>query len=502
MTNRLRSPLLFGALVLIAILWPMRAQAAGPQDDLHAAMASVQGAFQAAKAGDLSGAEAQYKVFENRWSEIEDGIREVSRDSYRAIEAQMSQVSVALGSKQVGAVASALAALDAENQAFIAGKPPVARTANARGAPAVATPASKATIATLLTEIEATKAAVQGGDWARAAAEFDAFGSTWVDVEGQVKTRSATDYREIENDMARVTSAIGQRDASATGLLDGLTTRLALYRQQAVYTPFDAGIIIFREGMEAMLVVVALLAFVRRSGNEDKSGYIWWGVALGVISSIALGVVINTILGQAFTGENREFMEGITGLFAAAMLLYVSYWLHSKSSLVAWQRYVSDSTTRALASGNLFGLAFLAFLAVFREGGETVLFFLGMAGNIAIQDLAIGLAAGTVTLAVIGLLLTIAGLRIPMRPFFMVASVLTFYLCFKFVGTGVHALQIADLLPATTSDLLPANDLLGLYPTLESTLPQLALLLICLAVWVRGIGADRAVRAGAAAAHK
>jgi high-affinity iron transporter len=217
--------------------------------------------------------------------------------------------------------------------------------------------------------------------------------------------------------------------------------------------------------------------------------------------SIGLGVAINAILGQAFTGENRELMEGITGLFAAAMLLYVSYWLHSKSSLGAWQRYVSDSTTRALASGNLLGLAFLAFLAVFREGGETVLFLLGMAGNISMQNLAIGLAAGTVILGVIGLLLTVAGLRIPMRPFFMVASVLTFYLCFKFLGTGVHALQIADLVPASTSDLLPSNDLLGLYPTWESTLPQLALLLIGLGVWLRGMIADRAVRGSTAPAH-
>ncbi|MEI6664813.1 MAG: FTR1 family protein [Chloroflexota bacterium] len=488
-------------LLLLSLAWPIAARAAGPQDEIQAANVSVQSALKAVTAGDLATAEAQYKVFENRWFEIEEGVRDTSREAYRAIEAQMSQVSVGLSSKKADALATALTALNAENQAFIAGKPPFAGQATANRTAAAAMPAGKPTIATLLIELDATRSAVRRGDWVAAAAQFDAFGSTWPDVEGEVKTRSATDYRIAEVDMARVTTAIAQHDAGATALLDDLSTRLTPYKQQIAYGAFDAGVIIFREGMEAMLVVVALLAFLRRSGNWDKSGYVWWGSALGVVSSIALGITINAILGKAFSGENREFIEGITGLFAAAMLLYVSYWLHSKSSLGAWQGYVNDSTMRALASGNLIGLALLAFLAVFREGGETVLFFLGMAGNISTPDLFIGLASGTVILAIIGFLLTVAGLRIPMRPFFTVASVLTFYLCFKFLGTGMHALQISNLLPATTAPLLPATDFFGLYPTWESTLPQLALLLIGLGIWAKGMARDRAVRVGTAPAQ-
>ena len=207
-----------------------------------------------------------------------------------------------------------------------------------------------ATVDRLIDLIGETRTAVQRGDWTAAAARFDAFGATWVDVEGQVKTRSAGDYRAIEDDMARVSTALGAKSTDATALLDGMSTRLEPYRAPAAYGPFDATIIIFREGMEAMLVLVALLAFLRRSGNPDKGPYVWWGAAAGVGASIGLGVAINAILGRAFTGENREFMEGVTGLIAAAMLLYVSYWLHSKASLGAWQHYINDRTTRALES--------------------------------------------------------------------------------------------------------------------------------------------------------
>src|SRR5262249_47949903 len=168
---------------------------------------------------------------------------------------------------------------------------------------------------------------------------------------------------------------------------------------------------------------------------------------------------------EAFNGEHRELLEGITGLIAAAMLLYVTYWLHSQTSLGAWQRYIRERTTAALATGSLFGLGLLSFLAVFREGGETVLFLIGMTGKIATGDLLLGLAIGFAFLAVVGVLLTIVGVRIPMRPFFAVASVLTFYLCFKFVGTGLHALQVADVLQARTASFLPASDTLGLFPT-------------------------------------
>jgi high-affinity iron transporter len=139
-------------------------------------------------------------------------------------------------------------------------------------------------------------------------------------------------------------------------------------------------------------------------------------------------------------------------------------------------------------------LSLLSFLAVFREGAETVLFLLGMTGKIATADLLLGLAIGAAFLAVLGVLLIFAGIKIPMRPFFAVASVLTFYLCFKFLGTGIHGLQVADVLPATTADILPSNETLGLFPTWQTTVPQIALLLTGLAIAVRAQVSDIGIR--------
>ncbi|WJH35974.1 FTR1 family protein [Paenibacillus sp. CC-CFT747] len=109
---------------------------------------------------------------------------------------------------------------------------------------------------------------------------------------------------------------------------------------------------------------------------------------------------------------------GYTGLFAAVMLIYMSYWLHSKASLASWKQYIHSKGTNALAAGSLWSIAILAFLAVFREGTETVLFFIGMASSISTASLLGGIAIGAALLSVIAALILKAGVRIPMRPFF------------------------------------------------------------------------------------
>jgi FTR1 family protein len=222
--------------------------------------------------------------------------------------------------------------------------------------------------------------------------------------------------------------------------------------------------------------MVALSAFLKKSDNVAGQRWLWSGATAGLLVSVALGLSIQAFFGAIINPTNRELMEGVIGLFAAAMLLYVSYWLHSRASLSGWQAYISQRTSQAVAGGQLFGLAVLAFLAVFREGAETALFYLGMASSITNADLLIGLGAGVAILAAVGFLMLVVGVRIPMRPFFTVASVLVFYLCFKFVGTGIHALQVAGVIPAGSASFLVGVDAIGVYPTWPTTIAQLVLL--------------------------
>ena len=315
-------------------------------------------------------------------------------------------------------------------------------------------------------------------DAAGAAAEMKAFQTAWIDVEGVVKTRSPQVYTSTENDMATAYSLLTSTPADlskARAVIDKMRAALQPFLDETRYGPFDAAVILLREGLEALLVVTALLAFLAKTGNRARSVWVWAGGGAGVALSVVVALVVNIAFAQASAGANREVLEGIVGLFAAVMLIYMSYWLHSKSSLGAWQRYIRDKSSAALARNSLLSLALISFLAVFREGAETVLFYVGMAPSISIGDLALGLALGAAGLTAIGVAMLVFGLKLPIRPFFFVAGILVYYLAFKFIGTGIHALQVAGVLPATTGPL-PENGFFGLYPTWQTTIPQLALL--------------------------
>lgn len=373
------------------------------------------------------------------------------------------------------ALAEALDALYDTNRDFSAGK---------SGASSGGSAKSTANVNTLLGLIEESRDALAKQDYATAAKELKEFQMVWLDVEGQVKTRSADAYSATENDMALALTLLNQNSPEAKAVLDRMYTRLEPYKNAGNYGIFDAFIILLREGLEALLVVVALVTFLRKSGNANKQGWIWGGAGVGIVISVILGIAVQLFFASTINASNRELIEGITGLVAAAMLFYVSYWMHSKASAGAWQRYIKQKSTAALATGSLFGLALLSFLAIFREGAETVLFYLGIGSSISTSDLLIGLGTGTLALIVLGVLMLVIGLRIPMGPFFTIASLLVFYLCFKFIGTGLHALQVANILPSHSASYLPENSFFGLFPTWETTIVQLVVLLIGITVVV------------------
>ncbi len=157
---------------------------------------------------------------------------------------------------------------------------------------------------------------------------------------------------------------------------------------------------------------------------------------------------------------------------------YVRLWLHAKASLAGWRRYLNSTAGAALAKNSLLSLSAISFLAVFREGAETVIFYIGIAPSISTGDLLLGVGIAFGLLVVFGSLVFTFGMRVPVAPFLRVTSILIYYLAFKFVGTGVHSLQVAGKISATHADYLPANDFIGLYPTWETAIGQIILLLL------------------------
>ncbi|MFQ5576265.1 MAG: FTR1 family protein [Anaerolineae bacterium] len=455
---------------------PALAEGPSPAEHLRGIARAAAEGIEAAEAGDIAAMQAQHEKIHKAWEAFEDEIREQSPVAYVELEGALEAVkeTVRLDAPDAAVARQAFAHLEEEAEEIAARF----ESGNIAGREAVA-----ATPAGLLKNLDAAHRAIEDGNIAEAAEHLETVMVAWPAAEGAIAAKSPEAYTAIEVDLGKAAGALEAGDvAAAEAAIERLRDNLAPFAAGTRYTPFDAAAIILREGLEALLVIVALLAFLNRSGNRDRHGWIWAGAGVGVLVSLITAFLLQRIFSAAMAGQNREVIEGVTGLVAAGLLFYVSYWLHSKSNLQAWQKYIDHRTSQALARGSMFGLASLAFLAVFREGAETAVFYLGMASSIAVADLALGLGAGLVILAVIAVLMLRLGLRIPLRPFFQVAGLLVYYLGFKFVGTGIHALQVAGVLPVSPVAFLKAIPFIGLYPTWEVVAPQALLLVAALAV--------------------
>jgi high-affinity iron transporter len=237
-------------------------------------------------------------------------------------------------------------------------------------------------------------------------------------------------------------------------------------------------LIILREGFEAILVIGAIVAFLLKTGHRERLRSIWWGVAWGVLASAATAIVLKTVLSAM--PASRELIEGSTLLIAVVVLFSVSYWLISKVEAAKWQQFIREKVSNALEHGGGTALAFVAFLAVYREGAETALFYQALfnEGTRVALPIALGILVGGGALAVIFTLFYRFGVRIPLRQFFGVTSVLLYYMAFVFMGKGIRELQEGNLLSITLIPGAPHFDALGLYPTVETLLAQLVLLVL------------------------
>jgi len=235
-------------------------------------------------------------------------------------------------------------------------------------------------------------------------------------------------------------------------------------------------LIILREGFEAILVIGAVVAFLLKTGHRERLKSIWMGIGLGLAASALTAVVLRTVLDAI--PASQDIIEGITLLIAVCVLFSVSYWLISRVEAAKWQQFIREKVTTALEHGGGRALAFVAFLAVYREGAETALFYQALfneGAHVAVP-ITLGIVVGFGALAVIFTLFYRFGVRIPLRPFFSVTSVLLYYMAFVFVGKGIRELQEGNALPITIIPGMPSVEALGIYATWQTVLAQLILL--------------------------
>ncbi len=336
------------------------------------------------------------------------------------------------------------------------------------------------------------RSAIDAGDEAAAATAVDAAYLHFERAENGIKASDPELAEEIEGSLDALRLAVSRDDPRAArrvlAALDPLLERAASAPAGEPLAPWAAfgqsfGIL-FREGIEALLLCAALAAACAKRGTPGAGRAIWGGAGLAIAASLGTAFVVNRLL--ADVPASREALEGFTMLLAAAVLFYVSYWLLSKLQVARWMGYLRSQLGRAETR---WALAGVAFLAVYREGVETVLFYQALGGIGQPAPIWGGIAVGALVLTAIGVAIVRFGLRLPMRPLFAVTGGLLYYLAVVFAGQGMHELQEAGWMSVTAIDGVPSIGWLGIHPTLETLLAQgLLLALAALAgivVWRR-----------------
>jgi high-affinity iron transporter len=243
---------------------------------------------------------------------------------------------------------------------------------------------------------------------------------------------------------------------------------------------FEALLIITREGFEAIIIVGAIVAYLIKSGNKDKTRAVYVGSLIALAASVLMAFVLGVLLRDS--GQNQELIEGFTMLLAVAVLFYVSNWMVSKAESQVWANYIKDKVQSSITKGSVFSLSFAAFLAVFREGAETILFYQAVLAKTQtyFSMVWVGLGVGCVLLVAVYLVIRLLSIKLPLKPFFLGTSILLFIMSISFVGAGVKELQEGNLVSVTPLDGIASVELLGIYPTLETLVPQIVLLAITL----------------------
>lgn len=452
-----------------------------PKERAHKQIAALlpllQNSMTAITEGDLPKAKQSYNSFVTGWYKAEGLVRAENAAIYGDMEIKISSARIALNTEPPDPKKSAekVQALITTVDNYLSGKAGQQAATNAS--------TEQPSISSLLELLASVETDIANQDATAASDKMETFITAWPSVEGVVMTKSQATYSSIEAKMVAIPTLILSNPPQwekATAHLAEMKTELAPFATTSSYTAWDAGLILFREGLEAILIIVSLLTVLNKSGNADKRKWIWSGSIAGIVVSAILAVILSFVFSNLSTGNSRETIEGVTGLIAVFFMVTIGAWLHKKSNLQAWNQFVEKSIGSSLAKGALLSLSFTAFLAVAREGAETIIFYMGMAATISMTDLVIGILSALVVLAVIGLVIIKLSARIPVRPFFFVASLLLYYMAFKFVGVSIHALQVTGSLSAHSSDYLLYAPTLGIYASWETTIPQLIILVIVL----------------------
>ena len=320
-------------------------------------------------------------------------------------------------------------------------------------------------------------------------------------VDGGEEKYSITKYRKKNNAAKQVLLSTAKRldeqeaaEKAAAAAEAGETTEAEVVEEPKQSDPrlltfLGAFGIIVREGLEAILVIAAIIAYLTKSGNGKSLKNVYIGAVAGIAASFAAAAVLAWAKSAfATAGLAQEIIEGITALIAVCVLFYVSNWMISKAEAASWSRYIDGKVQSSVEQGSAFALAFTAFLSVFREGAEVVLFYQPMLSEGNAGMVWAGFGAGCVLLVFVYLAITKLSIKLPIKVFFTATSILMAVMCVAFLGSGIKELaegNVFDLVYNVPG--IPENDVIqifGIYPYLETLVPQLILSIVLLVTFM------------------
>ena len=302
-------------------------------------------------------------------------------------------------------------------------------------------------------------------------------------VEPALSTRDRTLMERIEGAMGEYRAAIqsgenadalSDRVQVLDDLLDDAEAALSPDAASGLSTFLGAATILLREGLEALLIVVAMIAFLRKAERMDVMPYVHAGWVGALAAGFLTWVVATWVIG--ISGASRELTEGFGSVFAAVVLLSVGIWMHGKAQADQWQHYIREKMAKALSGGSAWLLFGLAFIVVYREVFETILFYAALWTQGNGGTILAGALSACAALAVIAWVMLRYSRRLPIGKFFTYSSWLMAVLTVVLAGKGIAALQEAGIVSIAPLRSVPRISLVGLFPTTQTVAAQILMI--------------------------
>ena len=421
---------------------------------------------------DLEAVREAYKKMNSTWTINEAVVRDHSTAHYGQVETAISflRSSIETEPTNFDSIQASFDDLKTAISNFIEGTE-------------VATTSSNLTLKDGIDLLKKALAQYQAGQDSEAAATMKEFITIWPTIEGSVSTTNPSLYTKVESESPVI--MVKGKESEYQEKLSSLIAELSQIDTSASYNAFDAMLILLREGVEALLIVMALVTTLKAAKMRQGLKWVYGGAFAGIVASLLIAYILQIAFPAVTSGTNREIIEGAVGIFAVFMMILIGIWLHSKSSVKKWNAFMESQMQTVTKTGSFLSMFALSFLAVFREGAETILFYVGILPRISSFDFVLGISLALLVLVVIAFVMNKASKFFLPHKVFFILTWMIYALAFKMTGVSIHALQLTNMIPNHLIAGIPSIDILGIYPSWESLAGQFFFIFVVVLVTIR-----------------